>query len=697
MIAYKGIQMRKSLLLCFIFIGIFIFSTMDVFAGGKKDTSEPASSGQARRNMEEAFAEIDSQNQGIASSGPLYTGDGGRGKSIAIFRPNGVNVRQPYLLDFIQGAFISYFSTYSGIEVSDRFTVNEVHDQRAYEEKNLSDDRIRARVGEEVGAQFTMGGALTWRQDAGNYQLFLVITDNTKQTNVASIEPVVCTKEEIEDFSRLRPIAFELLQKMGVTLTTTGRNKLFGIDNDEIDFLNAQARGIAAAQSGGDGAINIAAMNYLYQAQTYKQTASDAEQYLAYLKKTQGSNRDIGNDIQAENRAYEAWLKTLADFNAFYTDHPPFDFYYTPPHEVSRDVTVKKYKLSFQAGLRWNADSIAVMQRVLDDINNGLNETGKRAAWKLNDWTTTHSTLFRGPNNFKYNITADVINRKGERFTRLNFTLDAGLIINGNTIGANAEQEISLVSGDLTIDMNRDMSGFAIRIIDINKIDAEEAGRNGIVKITMVENMPAQQKQSAAAIKAVATVDRAQAAADRERKRVEQRTWYKNATLNDIRFGVNAGVSMLFEGEKKLEESEWKINDDGTVNKTEPIVSSAFLGGFEFGLKLWYLETNGIVGPNLHGFDLGTGIGGWFDIRTEAKVGASIGGGLSLLTYKETILFSPYLSAKGYFNLNSLSYGGGKRFIPALYVAFVGRFFPKEVLDTSFLPGLNTGLAFYWK
>ncbi|GHV19480.1 hypothetical protein FACS189494_01200 [Spirochaetia bacterium] len=692
--------MRKSYFLCFVFSGIFLFTGPNVFAGGQKDKSEPVSnpafSGIAGRNMEAALAEIENPNQGAAYSGPTYTGDGGKGKSIAIFRPNGVNISQnSYLLDTIQGAFISYFNIYSGIEVSDRLTVNEVQNQRAYEEKNLSDERIRARVGEEVGAQYTMGGRLTWRQDAGNYELFLVVTDNTKRTNVASTEPVVCTKDEIEDFSKLRPIALKLLQQMGVTLTNAGRNKLLGIDDDLTNALNAQARGIAAMQSGGEGRINIAAMNYLYQAQMYKQTASEADKYLEYLQRTQGANKDFGSNIQAETRAYQAWLKTIEDFSVFYTNHPPFDFYYTPPQEVSHDVTTGKYKLSFQAGLRWNADSIAIIKRILDEINSGLNNTGKREAWKLSDWPSK-STLFRGPNNFKYNITADVINGKGERFTRLKFILNAGLILNGNNIGANAEQEITVVSGDLTIDMNRDMSGFAIRIIDINSIDAEEAGRNGIVKITMVKNMPEKQQAAAA-------VDRALATVYKDRAKDEVRSKYQSATIKDIRFGVKANYTMLMLGEKDLAENEWRTDKDGKVKKKEAVMDHGFLGGVEFGLKLWYLEANGMVSPNFYGFDFGSGIEKIFDVPVT-NVGVALGGGLSFLSIKENNILSPYISIKLETGLPKVKKNG-----LLLRVTFIGRFLinnenPKQeyldyikTLNGIFLPSLNIGTVFFWK
>jgi TolB-like protein len=57
-----------------------------------------------------------------ASVNPFYTGDGGKGKSIAILplKDTGLTADQNYLPALVQGEFVSNFKGYSAIDVLDR-------------------------------------------------------------------------------------------------------------------------------------------------------------------------------------------------------------------------------------------------------------------------------------------------------------------------------------------------------------------------------------------------------------------------------------------------------------------------------------------------------------------------------------------------------------------------------------------------
>jgi hypothetical protein len=193
----------------------------------------------------------------------------------------------------------------------------------------------------------------------------------------------------------------------------------------------------------------------------------------------------------------------------------------------------------------------------------------------------------------------------------------------------------------------------------------------------------------------------AAAAAAIARAREQRRRNYQNKTLKDIRFGINAGGSIVMTGMKnnvitvtRPDGSTFSVEEPGA----EGLTSGAFIGGLEFGLKFWYLEANGIIGPRISGFDFGTGIIGW------RYVGGGIGGGVSLLTVSETSVFSPFFNIK--FDIGEPK---SNKFGIVLRTTFTGRFLPEDENATqeykeyltyllgNFLPCLNFALAFYWK
>jgi hypothetical protein len=99
---------------------------------------------------------------GKEPTSPAYTGDGGKGRSIAILAPTGTGLaeNQNYLPTLVQGEFVSNFSGYSAISVLDRVSLDE---QYAELLSGYYDDD--AKAGQDLGhlppTEYIMSGSIT--------------------------------------------------------------------------------------------------------------------------------------------------------------------------------------------------------------------------------------------------------------------------------------------------------------------------------------------------------------------------------------------------------------------------------------------------------------------------------------------------------------------------------------------------------
>ena len=65
---------------------------------------------------------------GWAQSSPFWTGDGGRGMSLAILLPEGrgFNAEEEYLRELVQGVLVTNIKKFSAIDVRDRVSLDRV-------------------------------------------------------------------------------------------------------------------------------------------------------------------------------------------------------------------------------------------------------------------------------------------------------------------------------------------------------------------------------------------------------------------------------------------------------------------------------------------------------------------------------------------------------------------------------------------
>ena len=91
----------------------------------------------------------------------FYTGDGGKGISIAILAPDaeGLTKNFNYLPALVQGEFVSNFSTYSALSVLDRLNLDKLFDE-IYSEYYPDDEEGVIRVGHLTKTDYIMTGII---------------------------------------------------------------------------------------------------------------------------------------------------------------------------------------------------------------------------------------------------------------------------------------------------------------------------------------------------------------------------------------------------------------------------------------------------------------------------------------------------------------------------------------------------------
>ena len=216
-------------------------------------------------------AGLSSRQTQAMSEAQYWTGDGGRNISIAILPPQaiGLTENQSYLPALVQGEFVSNFSTYSAISILDRQRLN---DQYAELFSGYYDDNAAELIdiGHLSPTTHILAGNIT-RTETG-YALQMYATKSADKLTVASYSGTF-TFAELDNLSGIRQASFELLQKLGVTLTTKTQEELTRpAPANHVSAQTALAHGITAQQQGN----TETALNYYFQAAAFDPSLIEA-------------------------------------------------------------------------------------------------------------------------------------------------------------------------------------------------------------------------------------------------------------------------------------------------------------------------------------------------------------------------------------------------------------------------------------
>jgi hypothetical protein len=314
---------------------------------------------------------------------PYYTGEGGKGLSIAILAPQGKGLaaNQDYLPALVQGEFVSNFSGYSAISVLDRESLDEQYSELLsgyYEE----DAEAGMDLGHLPPTDCIMGGSIT--KTTTGYALQIQITQTADKMTAASYSGT-CTFAELDSLSGVRQASLDLLQKMGVELTERSKTELArAAAANHVNAQTALAQGITAQKSG----TVVEALSYYYQAESFDPALLEAANRVGTMS-AEISSGNIGENVRSDIQRRKEWQKLLTEAEDYFSKHLPWEIVYNPTLTQGKvDYARETVDLSFSLAIR-PTDGFKTINTILT----GLEATGKQEEWGMNLWPLSSSVF----------------------------------------------------------------------------------------------------------------------------------------------------------------------------------------------------------------------------------------------------------------------------------------------------------------
>jgi hypothetical protein len=416
-------------------------------------------------------------------SGPLWEGDGGAGIRLAVVQPggSGLGEKEAYLLDIIHGTLSDDFQKFSEINLVDRQYLNNILEEQELSLSGNFSEENYISIGQLANAQYILNGTLSKIPGQG-FNLQLVIADTEAGLQKATFNKTGMTSLQLRT-GAVKEASESLLGQMGVLLTDAGHLAL-----SSGSQAAAAQTDLALSIDAGKRGNTVEELIYGYSAVDRDASLLEASSRLNALS-AEVSSGGLGLDIRSdvENRTW--WKTRMTEFETYYDDRPPFDIVYTP-------VPVQKGRTDYEASGGAAADfefsislrptrDLSVMQKVLNDIGDGLEKTHNKEKWGFADWPGS-SPLFQ---NYKtYKTVLGLFNAYDEVLSEITVPLHGQIALIKSRIGLDSVQRIKIIfSGVKVATLTSDMQ---VRVISLNGIDAEEAGDEAGWVITAVEKMP---------------------------------------------------------------------------------------------------------------------------------------------------------------------------------------------------------------
>ncbi|MDR1098973.1 MAG: hypothetical protein LBL28_00680, partial [Treponema sp.] len=332
------------------------------------------------------------RSAGASPANPFYTGDGGKGKSIAILplKDTGLTAEQNYLPALVQGEFVSNFKGYSAIDVLDRAQLDNQYAELLsgyYEE----DAAAGMDLGHLTPTDYILGGTII--KTATGYTMQIQVTQSADKMTAASYSGP-CTFVELDNLTGIRRASLDLLEKMGVQPTGRTRTELAGAARAQtVAAQTADAMGYTADKSGRTAEAAI----YYTQAAAIDpsmlQTASRASTLTASI--ASGGIGSGARDLIQQRRDWIALLRetedTIYNLISSASGNPPYTLFYSNDikwggvnyQTESRDAT---FETNLRGRSYWFDSARIAAQSVYGAVYDGLTKTGHKDEWDLGNW-----------------------------------------------------------------------------------------------------------------------------------------------------------------------------------------------------------------------------------------------------------------------------------------------------------------------
>jgi hypothetical protein len=485
----------------FLSIAVFLLVLSSVcWAGGKKDKAQQQPKQQTAPGQQPDQQPATQPAQPPAPASPFFTGDGGKGKSIAILAPqtNGLAENQSYLPALVQGEFVSNFSGFSAISVLDR---QRLDDQYAELLSGYYDDNAQAGLdlGRLTPTDYIMGGNIT--RTATGYALQMQVTKSADKMTAASYSGT-CTFAELDNLTGIRRASLDLLQKMGVTPTEQARKELTSAAaENQVNAQTALAQGITAQKSG----TVVEALSYYIQSSNYDPNLAEAASRMNILSASISSG-NIGEDTRNDIAWRRQWVERLQEaetFFASYVKEQPYYLVYDANIKPAGDPNYQNntVPLGFWMGSVPDVQWATTINGVTQTVRSGLMATGRAATWQL-DWPNksvgTPSPFTNKETSFT--VIAEIINEQEKSIGRQTVTIPSGYTfqrdykfdVYHNLIDIHTGSIIARQGGVRVVfpAVNADLitDRLTIRIVSVDGVAAETAAKQKKINILPLDN-----------------------------------------------------------------------------------------------------------------------------------------------------------------------------------------------------------------
>jgi len=434
-----------------------------------------------------------------ASATQAYTGNGGKGLSLAVLTPDakGLGAEQNYLPTLVQGVFVSDMSKYSAISVLDRQNLEKVLKETESGIYTSSADFVE--LGKIAHVSNAMTGSIT--KTTSGYALQMAVTDTSSGMTKAS-HSSNCTIAEFDDFTGIRRASLDLLTQLGVQLTAQARSELSAAAATQaVSAQTALAQGILAQRGGTE----VAALSYYFQAAVLDTSLLEAAGRATVMSAdiSSGNIGNIGANVRNDIQWRKAWVDRLTESeqyfdNFFKVSSLPYTlFYSTEIKQGAINYQTETATLSFDVNLHASGVWADSVEKALEAVYQGLDTTGRKGDWGLAGWPATGVTNLRPfvPGNKSFAITAELLNDRDQVIGRQSFTVRGSWFWSWNV-------QRRIPSGDgrrLEIDPDDAQTvAFAnvkaaditdkltIRIASVNGVDARSAAQSGALQVRSV-------------------------------------------------------------------------------------------------------------------------------------------------------------------------------------------------------------------
>jgi hypothetical protein len=284
----------------------------------------------------------------------------------------------------IQGSLTGDFSKYTAMTVIDRQNLDKILANQAEAASANYSDNDYVSIGNITNAQYIIIGKLTKIPD-NNYFFELGISDSSKGERIASYSPHACSYEQLATMSIVKAATGDLLNQLEIVLTNSGKTALAQTTSVTVNSETALSKGLAAQRQG----TVVEAMSYYYSALSYDSSLREASVLLNKLS-SDISSGNIGENVRNDIERRKQWIAITEECNSFFKERIPYEIIYNPVlTQGNVDYQNETVNLFFPMIVQPNKDDFKIIQ----DILTGLDKTGKRREWGLQNWPLTSDTF----------------------------------------------------------------------------------------------------------------------------------------------------------------------------------------------------------------------------------------------------------------------------------------------------------------